>query len=432
MSKLYIPAPDEKKDPTELSHELWVAVMISAALIFGGWYFWILPQTQQPPDPLAYIEDVQEREEMRDRLRFAEVAEEEKWRPEMAEEEERARIYALAPRMMTEALCEEQKEALAKGEVPEDQAAALLESVERRSREAPWTCLVRQYLRGELPEEEPLAEAVAGFWQEVEEQWAHGALLEGAIDAFRESRDRPENERFYSWLRRCGMRGDYQSSPACRRLLRQLAPAQGSELLEMIQVHLSDEELAERDLIEVVQALGTFAVRGQPASWQVLETAKLPDYDPDFRLGAIYYLCRMVHSPAEAVVKEARQQLGRVAEVGGRPANPHMTYRWQRACRAAFGNTEDLNEPVPVLDVLIQVEEGEEPVLDYGMKALVAAGVCQEEEGYPLWFCGAERWTGGRESPQRVMATRFAESGYVEWGKKEQEVAEISAEETVE
>lgn len=434
MSKLIIPAPDDGQgDLGGLSDELSVAVLLSVLLIVGGWYFWILPQVQQAPDPLAYIEDIQEREAVRDRQRFEDLLRKGQWSPQRSEGAEGARIFAVAPREMREALCEAQREALIGGELPSDQAQALLESVKERAKEAPWTCLVRQYLEGELADGEELTEAVAAFWEEAEALDAHGEVLEETIEAFRESRDRPDGERFYRWLRRCAMRGDYRSGPACRRLVRQLAPAQGAELLEMIVLHLSQEEAPTRmELLEVVQALGTLALRGQPASWVVLETEKLPDYDADLRLGAIYYLCRMANSPDEVVERGARLQLGRVAEFGGRPTNPHMTYRWRRTCRAAFGDAEDPYHATPVLGVLVATEDGEEPEIDYGMGALVAAGICKEEEGYPLWYCGAERWTGKRgESAKRVLATHFAESGYVEWQELE-ELAEVYGEETVE
>lgn len=418
--KLEIPSPDgPKKDETELSDELWIAVMICVVMLFFGWFFLIVPQTNEEPDPLSYIEDVEEREEYRDRLRFEEMLEEGRYFVENWDLQERARALSVGPREITEEICTHRLEAIKEGSLPIDEREALLGVVKRRSNDAPWTCLLRVYLREELPDGELKGE-LDEFWDEVEELDEGSRIMAGVMADFRTSRDRPEVDRFYRWLRRCAIAFNYGAASQCQRLARQLAPKLGSDMLELVLIHLDDDRLTAEELLDSADALVELSSHGQPESWYIEETRTLPDYDVDFRLGALFVLCRLVNSPSRGVRTDVTKRLGRVASISGRPDNPYMVYRWREACKMAYGDTADPHGAAPMLSVF----SGEEPTVDYSMNGLYRDGYCEEDEERPVWFCGADQWNVSSTRVGSVLGEFFARTAYVEWFELD-ELAEL-------
>lgn len=421
--QMVIPAPGEgkRRDSTELSEELWFGLVATVLVIILGWYFWILPQGAQEEDPFKMIEDPVEREVARDRAEYDGLyASGLHITADWSEAGRRTRAFDAGSRQVTEFLCAREGERLKKGEMSEAEVEALVERVESRSADAPWTCLLRHYLRGEL-RDQALVDAMAGVWEEIRGFERLGRSLKETLEEYRVQRDRPESEEFYRWLRRCGMNFEYEAGPECRRLLRQLSPEQGADLLEMIFVHFRDQELTAGEVKEGARALARLSENGQPSSWKVLETRVLPDYNVDFRYGALFGLCRLMNSPDEAIQREVTELLGRVSGVSIRARNPYTIYRWRQTCRRAFGDKENPEQPVPLLGVLVSLdEEGERFREDYGMESVIERGHCSNPEGAPRWFCGAERWTGGGEPLHRVMARHFAQTAYVQWYELEE------------
>lgn len=427
--QLRIPGP-EGRDPHQLSMELWYGLLVSVLVIVAGVFFWLVPHWQEEEDPFDHIEDPVEREVARDRAELEVLVDREMhassdWR----EASRRARAFEVGPGKLTEFLCERELEAMRAGEMSEGEVEALVGRVRRRSTDAPWTCLMREYLNGDLGEE-ALNEALGEAWAEVEALEGLGLSMAKAVATYREERNRPENERFYRWLRRCAIHFEYGASGECQRLGRQLAPEYGADLLEMIDEHLQ-EELSEAEILEVAGALARMAKVGQPEAWKVVETAFLPDYNVDFRLGSLFGLCRLMNSPDPRISREVSEYLGAVAGATSRAAREYTSYRWRETCRMAFGDPDKPQEPVPMLGVVVirEFEGGREvQELDYSLATLIEWGHCRVEEGAPRWFCGAERWTGGAEAMHRVMGRYFTQTSYVNWYEPE-ELAEAVGEE---
>ncbi|TXD34116.1 hypothetical protein FRC96_14535 [Lujinxingia vulgaris] len=405
MAKLVIPAPGEEAPREgELDAGLWGGLALSLTVAVLGWGLWVVPQQGAEVDPLAGLSPAE-----RQAREASEVFE--RWDVGAVdvgalEETERVRAIEYGPRALTEKICSWHVEASGP-DAPEWDALAL--AVSRRSERAPWTCLVRGYL-GERFEGE-LVRAMDGFWAEVE-GGAHQLLVAAVVDAMREERDRPETERFYRWLRGCAARQQGSLPTSCLELTRQLSPAQGSDVLEMIDRQLKGSPEVEV-LLEMSAALGRLAEYGQPPAWRVVEAEGLPDYDVDLRLGALFSMCRMMNSPDARVRDDVAQRLATIARVGLRPTDAYVHYRWLKTCRIMFGDRQEYDERAfPYLGV-IDAQRQMQP--RYAYTELAELGLCEEQEGMPLWLCGARRWTGGRRAMPDVLADDFVVSRYVEW-----------------
>lgn len=192
--------------------------------------------------------------------------------------------------------------------------------------------------------------------------------------------------------------------------------------------------LVEREFTLVADALALLASRGQPLGWRIDETATMPDYDVDFRLGAVFMLCRMVHSPDTTVADIAARRLSQVARVGIRAGDRNLLFRWRIGCQTAFSGGRELaaelhDEPYPLLMVSGDAEaepagedaadeNGEAPssvVVRYGLQDAIERGACELHEGRPPWYCGAERWRGEPSKLEESLHSYFTQSRYVEW-----------------
>lgn len=405
MAKLVIPAPGEEAPREgELDAGLWGGLALSLTVAVLGWGLWVVPQQGAEVDPLAGLSPAE-----RQAWEAAEVFE--RWDVGAVdvgalEKAERVRAIEYGPRALTEKICTWHVET-SEADAPEWDALAL--AVSRRSERAPWTCLVRGYLSERFEGE--LARAMDGFWAEVE-GGAHQLLVAAVVDAMREERDRPETERFYRWLRGCAARQQGSLPTSCLKLTRQLSPAQGEDVLEMIDRQLEGSPEVEV-LLEMSAALGRLAEYGQPPAWRVVEAEGLPDYDVDLRLGALFSMCRMMNSPDARVRDDVAQRLATIARVGLRPTDAYVHYRWLKTCRIMFGDRQEYDERAfPYLGV-IDAQRQMQP--RYAYTELAELGLCEEQVGMPLWLCGARRWTGGRRAMPDVLADDFVVSRYVEW-----------------
>ncbi|RDV36658.1 hypothetical protein DV096_18110 [Bradymonadaceae bacterium TMQ3] len=405
MAKLVIPAPgEEAQREGELDAGLWGGLALSLTVAVLGWGVWVVPQQGEQVDPLAELSPAE---------RQAHVASEafSKWDVNAVDvgaldEEERLRALEFGLRALTEKICSWHVEESG-ADAPEWDTLALV--VSRRSERAPWTCLVRGYL-GERFEGE-LARSMDGFWAEVE-GGAHQLLVAEVVDAMREERDRPETERFYRWLRGCAALQQGSLPTSCLKLTRQISPAQGGDVLAMIDRQLEGSPEVEV-LLEMSAALGRLAEYGQPAAWRVVEAEGLPDYDVDLRLGALFSMCRMMNSPDARVRDDVAQRLARIARVGLRPTDAYVHYRWLKTCRIMFGDRQEYDERAFAYLGVIDVQRQMQP--RYAYSELAELEMCEPQDEMPLWLCGARRWTGGRRAMADVLADDFVVSRYVEW-----------------
>ena len=415
--KLEIPAPGEepKVDESQISMELWVGMVLAAMVIFFGWFLWIHPQEAVPEDPFEEIDDEEERRDARDRAEFeALVTMDRLHRVDWVDEMDRgARAVELGPRQAAEEVCRQWRPHLAKGELSREANLALLQTTSRRAGHSPWSCLLKSLLSRELDPESALAAEVATFWGEVYAMTEHEEIMERVMGEILREGWSTEEESFRWWVRRCALANEYRPHQKCQRLLARQTPRHGEDYLELILLHISDDDASLGDLLLAVGSLNYLVQFGQPSGWVVESAGPVEDYDEAIQLGALFTLCRLTNAPEEMLRQQAVSALGRIAEVSNRPTNPHTQFRWRETCRYAFGDRVDPHQPVEVEGVLTVTDALGRT--DYSMRPLEASGYCSGDEDLPSWYCGVERWTGDGERIRRVMSYYFAHTSYIEW-----------------
>lgn len=421
MEKLEVPAPGQSlpEDPTQISMELWVGLVLAVLIIFFGWFLWVHPQEVVDEDPFADIEDPGEREQLRDRAEFEDMVERGTVdRVDWADDADRAqRAMELGPRPVAEAACRQFEEAIAAGQAPPAVTRTLLRVASRRSHDAPWTCLLTSYLQQDLAGYDSLREELAEFWGEIQSVQKHGEIMKSTVADFHRDGVPADQERVDRWLRRCALAMSYEASPWCQQVIAGRAPEFGDDLLEMLITHIDDPDVFVGDLVLAARALTYFAQYGQPNGWYVAEAKGIDDYEEAFRRGALFILCRLATAPADEVRTESVTGLRSIAEVTARARSPHFEARWREACRYAFGDRDDPTRPVSLSGVL--TVRGEDGRPDYGMTTLVDRGLCADDDAFPTWYCGTRRWGDKEESMRRTMAYYFAHTSYVEWHEVE-------------
>lgn len=419
--KLVIPGPDGEKsgDDGDIS-TAFLAGIFCLALAFLLIYFFSVVQGSEvapPEEAQAELDPAQKllKAQRATASAFDEMSESELEAHEWSEEEEVA-VLRFGPRKATERLCRLNRETIVAGKLDPIRSIEFVKVLERRVEFAPWTCMTRLFLSGELPEEKPLAREMASFWEELE-RWEGNARIPASFLAdFRETRDRPAVPEFYNWVRLCALNYDYEAATECRRLLHQIAPQQGEDILSMLEKHLRgiEGELPPEQAAIIISALGRLSRNGQPPNWKVVETKELPDFDTDLRNATVLYLCRFVHTPQEEFAMAAADELRHTAQTAGRAYDKRVLERWLETCRIAFDGGRTSEEPrnIPLIAAWSGVE-GDLP--DYSLELVQSVRVCEHPPNRPIWWCGADRFAGKRESLEMVLSRYFIETRYMEW-----------------
>ena len=286
----------------------------------------------------------------------------------------------------------------------------LLKVLDRRDERAPYTCLSHLFFNGDLQGYNDLNAELEEFWAEAEAYQGQPRLVGTVVDEFRRSRLRPESPRFYAWLRMCGLNVEYGAAPNCQLLLRTIAPTQGADLLETFQIQLKEAEGRPQDIPLMTKAMGHFARNGQPSAFKVAETKALPDYDVDFRQGALFMLCRFIFSPDEDVARGAAEELADTANYGARAFDKHLKNRWRHTCYNGFNKPEEPGA-VKILAVWNGKPESK-PV--YSMQPEIDNGRCEVTEGYPIWHCGSKAWHGEGRPLDQALGDFFVDTRKIE------------------
>jgi hypothetical protein len=421
MSKLHVPAPGERSgDPYGVDDILFYAFAICLAFVALGYFFWIDrdPGPEHVAHALIRAASVEESAEVdpSSQVHFFLALTGEELDTYVWDDATLMRVFAFGPRSASEAACAYLGPKLSGGEVEGGIIEAMVQGVEAHNPQGPWSCLSRLFLDDELSNVGVLEEGLEVFWREVETFESHQEIVESVVVDFRTKRSRPGSERFYRWLRLCGIQPAYSPSGECLRLLRQISPAQGEDVLTMIDKHLEGGELSTDELLRIIDGVGYVAIHGQPSRWRIAETRALPAYDIDLRIGAVMMLCRLVNAPDDNLSRAAARRLSQAAAVVARTADPHLIFRWRAGCRVGFGREgADSYTPVPLLAVWTGNSD-EAPA--YSLRDAIERGDCEVREGLPIWACGVRRWTGeGRTVPQYLNEV-WTHSRYIEWADR--------------
>ena len=432
MAKLHVPAPDAPDDRSDMYLAFLAGVLL---LILAGIGMYRAERKDAPRgedhaastvgeavDPLQ-VELKAQRRRAED---LAKLGAADLEAMDWSEEDQRV-AFRFGPRLATEVICRKLTPELEAGTLGSAMRLELEKTLDRRTEFAPWTCMSRLYLAGKLPEGD-LRQELDEFWGELDRHEGNARIPISILTDFRETRDRPDSPRFYAWARMCAIDFEYQVGTECRRLLHQISPAQGGDLLGMLEEHWTQTGVRAEDMPAIVDGLGYLARNGQPHNWRVTETTELPDYDVDFRQGVVGYLCRMVHtptpkeregreSPFDAVAERASHHLGKVGLVGARAYEEKLLMRWREACRLAFGGHGGFRDGEERVSVpLLAVWDGNlESVPDYRLTSARELGTCVPKPGYPLWSCLSGIWKGEGKTLDRAVAHFFIETRYMEW-----------------
>lgn len=294
-------------------------------------------------------------------------------------------------------------------------AAELRAALERRAKHAPLACALRAHLRGELTALADLDREAAAVWGEVTRFEYEATLVEAAIRRWQVTRERPDTPAFDAWLRVCGMGAATPDRLACQDMLRQIAPRHGSNLLETVDLHISQlAPLQVTGLKPALEALALLASIGQPPRFADFEG------DQEIRRVALFLLCRVAHHPDQAIGAEAGRWLSFVAGIDARSGDRHTRARWQDACRLIFGGTRAPHEPGEAPNPTSPVPDLELDPLDPqpSLAAWKAAAGERCPAERPAWRCAAALpWT--LKEPDRRLELRalYVETRHIEWGE---------------
>lgn len=411
--KLHIPGPDGHDDLTEIdmtiviSWAICMLICIGLFLLFRG----RLPEPK-PPEPEDPVKARQV--ELLDRARF-EGADKDFATFDFGEKDAVA-VFRYGPRDAAEAACRDRKPQLESGSLTHTVQSELLKTVGRRAAHAPWTCLVRTFLANQVSAELDLHDELARFWSETQAFETSPKIVATVLEEFRKSRNRPENPGFYAWLRLCGLHPNYEANTDCQKLLYQISPAQGDDVLGAVEKHFQDvePEALREDMKILVPALGELSQKGQPEEWRVDKKPVVAKqtFDASFRLGATFVLCRIVNSPDEDVARMAAVEVAETATVSARETDQNLLLRWREACSMAFQAGEgDEADSAPALAVW-NGEKGAQP--NYALAWARERGDCPTDER-PEWACGLKYWQGGAKAIDMVLLEFFTETRYIEW-----------------
>ncbi len=419
--QLHIPGPDDDNEDVEGDISIvFLSAIFCLGIAFGLFYFFNTVQAgpesaedgQETAEPLDPDQKLL-KEQRALAATFADWTAEKLADHEWTEAEEVA-VLRFGPRRAAEDLCGRYSEKLSAGKLGPIRSLELVRAFDRRKEFAPWTCGMRLFFAGELPEG-PIRRELSKFWDETRAWQGNARHMMSVLTDFRETRDRPTVPEFYDWVRICALNYDYEGTSECRRLLRQIRPQQGTDILAMAEMHMrAKEPLPDKQAKIIIDALGRIARNGQPPNWKVAETEELPDYDADLRNATVLYLCRFVNSPYREHAVAAAEELRATADAAGRGYDAKLLERWRETCRIGFdgGKTSETPRNIPLVASWNGVE-GDPP--DYSLELVQSLGHCPTTPNRPIWWCGADLWAGKLDPLDRAIAKFFIETRYMEW-----------------
>lgn len=418
MSKLHIPHPDQQEDDDGFS-PVWLGMVVATAVaILILLYFNKqaepepgAPQTIAEKEAAAAVKKLSRESKRKHRLamsfdkRKPSELEKREWK-----DKELLAVLEFSSRVTNEAACRAYSPLIAESKLSDPVRIDLVKFLDRRKGTAPYTCLSRLFFAGKL-------DSFTDAKTELEEIWSNAEafdefvapLVASVLDEFRTTRDRPEAPRFFSWVRVCALNFDYKASKACQQLVSSIRPKEGVDLLSTMQKQLVVSGERKADIPIMIRALGAMGREGQPEGFIVKESKELPDYDVDFRHGALFMLCRFMFTPDNDVSELAATELGDIAAFGARGFDDKLKDRWKETCRLAFMKGE--SDPLKFLAVW-DGNPDNPPI--YSIRPEIESGHCKQEDGYPLWWCGAKQWNGEGRTLDVALQDFFVETRYLE------------------
>lgn len=429
MAKLHVPPPEGADDRSDVNLAM-LACVLGALALGLVWTRSSVEKAEQQkaaePKPEFTPDEydrLNARKAVADKIRRLDTRaiQEREWTFE-----EQQAVMQHGPREATEIICGRAADQIRNGTVPKELRIEMVTALDRRAEHAPWSCMTVLYLERSMPPGDLLTE-MTEYWRELELHRGKERIPMSVLKEFREKRQRPQDPRFYAWLRMCALDFNYQPHTECQKLLFQMAPEQGGDVLQMIEKHWEEVPANIGDMTLIIKGLGYLARNGQPYTWKISETDQLPDYDVDFRQATVGYLCRMMNTPTpkeragiagqlDPVPELAGEQLRKIGLVGARAYEEKLLMRWREACRIAFGGgwNEERTKLTPVPILAVWDGDPANPA-DYRISKAIEHGSCEQKEGYPSWYCLAEKWTDEERTLDAAVAHAFIRTRYMMW-----------------
>ncbi len=414
--KLHIPGPDEREDLTELNITIVIAWAVCMLLCIGLFFFFRdrrpAPAPKRPADPVVARQETIVKKAKYHHGHFDQLD---------LSGQNAVAVFRHGPRKAAEAACKELRPKLADGTLSGDVAVELLKAVDRRAEHAPWTCLMRAFFAKKISPELDLFSEMSEVWKQMQRFEMPAPIVTSVLDDFRKNRNRPDQPAFYSWLRLCGLNADYGARDACVKILYQISPKQGRDMLDMVEKHFQarDPQALAKDMPVLIHGVGDLAQRGQPKGWRVDKTDHIDDYDAALRLGATFVLCRIVNTPDDKIARTAAVELAQTADMAARLTDKNLLLRWRKSCGLAFRQkaagkkAADNTESANALAVW-NGKKGTPP--NYALAWAQKRGDCPADDPRPSWYCGVGLWQGkGDQGLALTLMGFFTDTRYVEW-----------------
>ena len=405
--KLRIPGPDENEDLTRLDDTIFYGLIVGFLLC--GLAFVYGKYQQRSQEIAASAESLESPKNDLEARQREIVTDTDEFREREWEGDDTVAVLRYGPRKAAEAACRATFEANEDG-LPRAIRVELLASVNRSASHTPWTCLLRAYLDGQIGDEAALAEELDEFWRRVESFDAPAGILTSVLEDFAET-EPPDSEAYRRWVTACALREGIVGE-ACRTAYQ--AHGGPNTLLGVVDLlvdQASDIEELESRLAGGMEGLSGLAKQGTLGGWKRPSTIE----ERDVRLGAIFWMCRLVQSPDERLAWSAAEGLSDVVNLAVRAGDDKLVPRWREACRLAFRTGGSPKDPLAPGLAVWSGNEGAAP--DYSLSSAADRGACETSAPEnPEWMCGIEMWRGDEGATmQSALMDYFTDTRWVEW-----------------
>ena len=409
--RMRIPGPDEPEDFSELADTIVYAWAVTMLVCIGLFLFF---RGHRPGEGHTEPVDGESGSAAASVKPGAEASADDYDDKEWAEDDIVAAMRR-GPRKAAESACASLRPALESGKLDRRVRLELIKVVDRRAEHAPWSCLLRAYLDGDVAPDSDLYDELEEVWADFRRFEVPSKLARRLVADMRQSGDVPEADSFRRWLRLCGLHPSWGGGAQCRQLLAQIAPEEGVDLLMTAEHHLrgvSPDQL-DRDLDTMVAGVGYLARHGQHDEWLLTRGVDPVAYDTRLRKAALFLLCRFVNSPDTEVAQQAAMQLADAASVAARATNENLVRRWRATCQLAFREEDDESDSGAAA-LAVWTGKADDPP-DYSLQSAIERGDCPPASSRPAWECGVKLWQAKEPELDLALMSFFTETRYIEW-----------------
>lgn len=406
--KLHIPAPEDTFIGLHISSAIYIFVFLGLGFLFSTREIEIKNTSFQDKDADSELQINLKND--RKLSRQFETFSVEKLKKHQWSDSDLLAVFNFGPSKASELACSAILDQIKDNSLSKNIYFELEKSLDRRSFNAPWQCIVKALLDQKLPESS-LKDEAESFFQELEKMDKQSDLAAILVDGYRKQRKRPSSPRFYRWIRRCAFHTSFPASRNCQQLLKTLSPKYGRDILESMQYSFAEDRLEKGDYLAAIRALHQWVKHGQPQHWNIKKSKMLPDYEVDFKIASVLSLCKFTISSDADIRREAIIALADNANIGTQVDEKMNTFRWRSTCHYLFGGTEE-DEFLVNLFSYFNASTNE---THYDLNFITKNGYCDIKEEYPAWHCAIDAWIHEDKAISDALSDSFVETRFLEF-----------------